>query len=172
MASPLSNTHVLATLIGRRIDGVRRYLFRDDYNFYDPQNRDQEADGPTEVHTDDGLVFSIVGNSEEMAIEISQGPVPEIGSSYDRHEVSSNEFWSPRTHKTIVAIDVLQSIHESPEAKSAFGIEVFLNEADSFVIEYLSDEEHLDQTRVTGPYAGPFCRRFRIVGPLSSELPG
>ncbi|MCL4852247.1 MAG: hypothetical protein KJZ78_12810, partial [Bryobacteraceae bacterium] len=172
MASLLSKTDVLGSLVGRRIDGVRRYLFRDDYNFYDPQNRDQEADGPTEVRTDDGLVFTIVGNTEEMAIEMIQGPVQGIGSSYDCHEVSSNEFWSPRVHKTIVAIDVLQSIHEASEAKSAFGIEVFLDHAESFVIEYLSDEEHVDQTRVTGPYAGPLCRRIRIAGLLSPELAG
>lgn len=172
MSALLSKTDLLGSLAGRRIDSVRRRLFRDDYNFYDPQIRDQEADGPTEVRTVDGLVFSIVGNTEEMAIEVVQGPMPEVGPSYDYHEVSSNEFWSTRVDKTIVAVDVLQSIHEGSGGKSAFGIEVFLDQADSFVIEYLSDEEHVDQTRVTGPYAGPLCRRIRIAGPLSQESDG
>ena len=167
MAALVSKTDLLGALAGRRIVKVRRQLFVDDYNFYDPQIRDQEADGPTEITTDDGLVFSVVGNTEEMAIEVVEGPMTEVGPSFANQEVSSNQFWSSRIDKTIVAVDVLQSIHEAPNVQAAFGIEVFLNRADSFVIEYLSDEEHVDQTRVTGPYSGPPCRRIRIEGPTN-----
>ena len=163
MGALLSKTDLLESLPGRRIARVRRWLFNDDYNFYDSQIRDQEADGPTELTTEDGLVFSVIGNTEEMAIELVEGPMTGIGPSYASQEVSSNEFWLSRIAQPIVAVDVLQSVHKDVTAQSAFGIEMFLDQADSFVIEYLSDEEHIDQTRITGPYAGPSCRRLRIA---------
>jgi len=72
-------------LTGKRISTVRRWLFVDDYNFYPPETRDQAADGPTEITTEDGLVFSVAGNTEAMTVEVTEGLITEVGPSGLRH---------------------------------------------------------------------------------------
>jgi len=153
---------LLKGLIGQRLSQVQRHMFVSDYTFYDPEIRDQESDGPTEFRTVDGMVFHVVSNTKQMAIEFLSGSCPRYGESYVGRDCTSNAFWSTRTNKSIEHIDVLQSLYSPEESQFAFGSEFFFQDAESFVIEYLSDEEHQDQIRITGPYAGPPCRRIAI----------
>ena len=124
--------------------------------------RDQESDGPTEFRTVDGVVFHVVSNTKQMAIELVPGPYQQYGESYVGQDVTSNAFWLTRTNKSIVHIDSLQSLYGPEESQASFGLEFFFRDAESFVIEYLSDEEHQDQIRITGPYAGPPHRRVPV----------
>jgi hypothetical protein len=158
----LNSRKLLRSLIGKKLAHVLRYVFVSDYAFYDLETRDQESDGPTEFRTVDGMVFHVVSNTKQMAIEFLSGPCPRYGESYVSRDVTSNAFWSIRTNKSIEHIDVLQSLYSAEGSQFAFGSEFFFQDVESFVIEYLSDEGHQDQIRITGPYAGPLCRRIAI----------
>jgi len=158
----LKSRTFLGSLLGKKIVQVKRQLFANDYAFYDPEIRDQESDGPTEFRTADGVVFHVVSNTEQMAIEVMLGPAPRFGECFVSRDVTPNVFWSSRTNKSIAGVDALQSLYSPDESQFAFGLEVFFTDAESFVIEYLSDEEHQDQLRITGPYAGPPCRRVPL----------
>lgn len=113
------------------------------------------------------MVFHVVSNTKQMAIELIPGPSPRYGESFVSRDVTSNPFWSTRTDKSVVGIDALQSLYSPEGSLFAFGLEVFFRDAESFVIEYLSDEEHQDQVRITGPYAGPACRRVPLWHPFA-----
>lgn len=163
VAAMTSNSRkLLRNLIGKKLSQVQRYVFISDYEFYDPEIRDQESDGPTEFRTVDGMVFHVVSNTKQMAIEFISGPCPRYGESFVGRDVTSNAFWLTRTNKNIVHIDALQSLYSPEGSLFAFGSEFFFQDAESFAIEYLSDEEHQDQVRITGPYAGPPCRRVPV----------
>jgi hypothetical protein len=68
-AMALNSRKLLKSLIGKKLSQVQRYVFISDYAFYDPEICDQESDGPTEFRTVDGMVFHVVSNTEQMAIE-------------------------------------------------------------------------------------------------------
>jgi hypothetical protein len=87
---------------------------------------------------------------------------PDTESLDVARDVTANSFWTSRVNKCIIRLDLLQSLYAAEGARRAFGLEVFFADADSFVIEYLSDEEHQDQLRITGPYEGPSCRRIEV----------
>jgi len=87
----LNSKKLLKSLIGKKLSQVKRYVFVADYAFYDPEIRDQESDGPTESCTMDGMVFHIVSNTKQMAIEFISGPCPRQGESY----VTLNAFGQP-----------------------------------------------------------------------------
>src|SRR5665213_2055872 len=110
----LNSRKVLKSLIGKRLSQVQRYVFVADYAFYDPETRDQESDGPTEFRTVDGMIFHVVSNTEQMAVEFISGPCPRYGESYVVRDITANAFWPTRTNKSIEHIDALQSLF-SPE---------------------------------------------------------
>lgn len=147
---------------------VQRQLFVDDYNFFNPETRDQESDGPVEFFLDDNTVFYLISNTDDMSVDISLGAMPRFGPSfYPNRDVSSNEFWSRRIGKKISAVDVLQSVYEPADVLSAFGLEIFLDRADSFLVEQGISEYQL---RVAEAYAGPPCRRVRLCGRRSLTM--
>ena len=161
----LAKTDLLCGLLRKRITSVRRQLFVNDYDSYEPAIREQESDGPAEFVIDDETVFHLTSNTEEMAVDIVEGSMPRLGPSFcPIRDVSFNKFWSARIGKRITAVDVLQSAYKPASVQSGFGLEIFLDETDSFVVEDLSDREHVDQIRLSGPYAGPPCRRVPLCG--------
>jgi hypothetical protein len=91
-AMALNSRKLFKSLIGKKLLEIQRYVFVSDYAFYDPAARDQESDGPTEFRTVDGMVFHVVSNTKEMAIEFISGPCPRYGESYVGREVTSNAF--------------------------------------------------------------------------------
>ena len=167
-AIALNSRKLLRSLIGKKLLQVQRYIFVSDYEFYDPEIRDQESDGPTEFRTEDGMVFHVVSNTKQLAIEFIPGPCPRYGESYVGLDVTSNAFWSIRTNKSIEHIDALQSLYSPEGSPYAFGSEFFFHGVESFVVEYLSDEEHQDQTKdnraICGPALPKNCHRLAFDG--------
>jgi hypothetical protein len=74
-------------------------------------------------------------------------------------EVGSNPFWFRRKERPIRHIDILISQYDR---SNEFGIEIFLEGVDSFVIEYANEAPSFDQLRITGLYEGPQCERVRV----------
>ena len=168
MADLLSNTEFLCGLCGKRVVSVHRQLFVEDYNYFNPATRDQESDGPVEFLLDDNTVFHLRNNMDEMAIDVYEGPMPQFGSSFHpNRDISSNEFWSRRIGKRISAVDVLQSVYEPEDTLSGFGLEIFLDGADSFLAENAIDSDHDNQLILSEVYAGPPYRRVRLCGERS-----
>jgi hypothetical protein len=163
MSKLLESRGLLGSLVGKKLSRVQRQLFLNDYAFYTAETRDQESDGPTEFRTVDGTEFHFLGNTEQQSIEIFSGPSPRYGESFANKDITLNTFWSSRINKSIISMDVLQSIYGVEGALSAFGVEFFFDGAESFVMEYLSDETHQDQVRITGPYKGPPCLRIAVA---------
>jgi hypothetical protein len=85
--------------------------------------------------------------------------MPIWGESYSLAEVGFNDFWSRRTAKQIIRLDILRSLYDP---RNEFGVEVFIDGAESFVVEYADESGSFDQLRVTGPYTGPQCDRVRV----------
>ena len=156
------NRLLLETFLDQEITKVRREIWLPDFESLDPKIRDEESDGPIELTFCNGVTIGIFSNTEEMSIEIKEGPIAAPSSAFVSRDLTENSFWLARVGKPIERIDVLQSIYDSPLSAIFFGVELFCLGADSFVVEYISDEDHTDQIRITGPYAGPDCRRTRV----------
>jgi hypothetical protein len=160
--SKIEGSSQLESIVGSRLVRVERQIFRSDFDYYDEACRDEESDGPIQFTAECGSTFYVAGNTERMSVEIFAGPMPRWGSTYFLREVTVNSFWAPRMGKRIASIYALVSDRQ-PASAAPFGIEFHLESAEPFTIEYLSDDDHLDQIRITGQCAEPFARRNCIV---------
>ena len=159
----LSSKALHKQIVGRSLARVKRHLFIPEYEVSDPSTRDESSDGPTEFITTDGLVFHVLGNTEAMSVEVFPGPCPSFGETFVERDVTSNAFWSQRMHKRVFALYALQSLYGPKDSASAFALEIVFWEGQSVVIEYISDDEHIDQIRLTGCYDGPPSNRISLA---------
>ena len=155
---------ILGSFLGARLIEVRRYLYRNDLENLDPRVAEEEADGPIEFSVDNGLVLTITSRTEDMSIAVTKGALRVLGPSFTLRNISANEFWAARIGRTIEAVELLESPYPKV-GRSVFGVEVSLVGAPAFVVEYISDDHHVDQLRVTGRYVGGSCARTKLVQP-------
>ena len=134
-------------------------MFLPDLQCLPADERDQQSDGPIEFHLSNGFVFHAQPETETMNVVVAPGPMPSMGESYSFAEVGLNDFWSTRTKRPIVQVDVLQSLYNE---RNEFGVEFFLDGGESFAVEYSSEDPAFDQLRITGPYSGPSCSRISV----------
>lgn len=159
----LLSKSVLQRIVGSALARVKRHVFMPEHEVSDAATRDESSDGPTEFTTIDGFVFHVLGNTEEMSVEVFPGPCPKFGETFVERDVSSNGFWLRRLGKQICSLDALQSLYGAANSASAFALEMAFLGAEPVVIEYLSDDEHIDQIRLTGSYSGPPCKRVNLA---------
>jgi hypothetical protein len=172
MSQQAPSVTLMKKLIGKKIVRVRRCVFDDDYRHYGIEERDQASDGATEFLTGDGFTITVIRDTDAMAVQLVAGPIADEGENFHLKDVTGNSFWSARLGRTIIMIDALQSRYE-PSAAAFFVMEVFFDQAPSFVIEYVSDEDHVDQIHLCSQYQGPECRRLSVTnGDLAERLEG
>ena len=126
-----------------------------------PETRNQTGRPSSAPWTVRSFIFWETQNNSRLKYSRARRLV--MGESFANKDITLNTFWSSRINKSIISIDALQSTYSVEGSGSAFGVEVFLDGAESFVIEYLSDEAHQDQVRITGSYEGPPCRRIAVA---------
>lgn len=156
------STELLRHLLGAKLVKVRRNLYLPDIQRLDAVVADEDSDGSIEISTERGFVLTISSDTENMSVEVTAGAMPVKGPSFVLTDVSSNKFWTDRIGKTIKSIDLLKSAYGFQDGP-AFGVEISLLDEQGFVVEYISDDEYLDQIRVTGPYIGHICLRQAVV---------
>lgn len=159
----LSSKSLARKIVGSTLARVKRFVFMPEYECFDSTTRDESSDGPIEFTTGSGFIFHVLGNTEDMSVELRLGPCPRLGETFVERDVSANAFWSHRLGKKIRDLDALQSLYGSEDSAAAFALELTFSEAEPMVIEYLSDNEHLDQIRITNVYNGPRCKRINLA---------
>jgi len=151
-------------VVASRLVRVERQIFRPDFDYYNEACRDEESDGPIQFTADCGVMFYIAGDTERMSIAVFSGKMPTLGSTYFKRQLERNSFWTPRVGKTVTSVHALVSDRQ-PSNAAPFGLEFHLDSAEPFTIEYLSDEDHVDQIRVTGK-----CAERRLTSQANSSL--
>jgi hypothetical protein len=136
-----------AKLLGSCLVKIERQVFQTDFEFYDPSCRDEESDGPIQFTTDCGIVFWIAANTELMSVDSYLGVMLKYGSTYSWRDVGANSFWNTRVGRQITDVWALFS-NRQKDVASPFGLEFCFQGAAPFVVEYLSNENHLDQIRI------------------------
>ncbi len=108
------------------------------------------------------MIFDVAANTGRMSVDVSAGPMPKLGSTFFAREVGHNDFWAPRMRKRVLGVHALVSDWQPPGA-TPFGLEFHLDVSEPFVIEYVSDEQQLDQIRVTGSLTDPATLKFPVA---------
>jgi hypothetical protein len=147
-----TQAHALwASLLGHGIVAVRRQFLCSDYEELAPAVRDQESDGPTELHFEGGIRLHLHAATEQMSLQVAQGVMQLHGEHFTPPiRIEGNEFWKPRVGQPVTAVDVLISPHATPDSRSEFAVELVLANQLRAVFEYVSDAEHTDQLRIDG----------------------
>ncbi len=142
---PSKSNALLAKLINKKIIKVRRQILKNDIKLY--QNFEQNGDGPVEIQLQDGFLVHFIGYTERCSILLKQGPMPDYGKFYKNIDVSHTHFWQQRLNKSINNIIILEDTDSIDICE--FGIEVYIDNASPFVIEYINEEEWPDMIRIT-----------------------
>jgi hypothetical protein len=160
-------THAQAlwnSLLGHSIVAVRRQFLRADYEALAVEVRDEESDGPIELRFDSGMLLHLQADTEQMSVRVAQGAMPPCGEHHTTPmSIAGNEFWRLRIAQPLMAVDVLASAHAAPGGRSEFAVELVLANRTRAVIEYLSDEEHVDQIRIAAASPPGTYQRINIA---------
>jgi len=151
---PSHNVSLFKNLLGKRIASIKRQLFQGDIDLTD---HEQNADGPIELTTSDGLVIHFIADTELFSIGIALGEMPQYGDSYKLRDLSDNTFWRVRVDQEITELTLLKSADYSDEYPSEFGIEISFINGEKALIEYKDEEDYPDMIRVTEHYSGQPC---------------
>ena len=159
---PSQNLTLLKSLLGKEIVKVKRQLFDNDL---DLEDYEQNADGPIEITTNDGLVMHFIADTERCSIGVVPGEMPRYGDSYSQRDVSTNSFWGDRIGKKISQVILCQHSDFSEYIPSEYGVEISLINGQLARFEYINEIDNPDTIRVTDQHIGQHCRT--IIADLS-----
>ena len=159
---PTDVMRLLARVIGQNIVRVRRAALVSDYNDLPQNTRDEESDGETEFVFGNGDVLHLTSHTESMSVQIAGELLPEDNRYSKIVDVTQNSFWKERVERKVTGIDVLVSDSATNSNRQEFAIGFHFAGAPSCYVEYISDEDHVDQIRVIDFEPGGYWKRVSV----------
>lgn len=136
----------LARTKGKRLLRVVRQVVPEDYGFYPEQTRNELSDGTLELSFEDGSVLCLEAHTEHMSVAVSSARTKI--ARYLSLDLTGTPFWQRVVEHTLSDLQVLVSPYASPDCRQEFGLLVTMSNGETFLVEYISDEEFTDALRI------------------------